>query len=95
MDDQMRKAMSAIVDALELYWLESKAAMHLLRKNKHLIPSWYDFIYNYAHSEEGRSEAAKKFELPRLLIRQAQIESKDLEELLKLLQGLTKDEEPN
>ena len=93
MDDNARQFLSAIVDALEKSWLENIAAVTLLERLK--VPDYYKFIFDYVQSEEGKSLAKKKFELPRLLIQQAQIESKELEQLLGLLQAPVKPGKPN
>jgi DNA repair exonuclease SbcCD ATPase subunit len=83
LDEEMRKALEAIVEALEYFWLEKTAATYLLEK--HRIPRWFDLIQEYCQRPESKAQAQKRFATARALLQQAQSDSEALEALAEAL----------
>ena len=83
MDENARKGLSAVIDALEHYWLESHAAQQLLQICK--VPNWSELLYKYCERPEAKALARKQFAVARALIQQAQTDSKALEALVSTL----------
>ena len=79
--------LSAIVDALEVFWLRYEAAMILLDKAK--IPNYRELVTAYAEKEANKTRARARFAEADALLRRCQIDSGALTALSQALQNLT------
>lgn len=82
-DENTRQYLSALVDAVEHFWLESIAAQVLLQELK--VPNWSGRIWKYCQRSEAKALAQRQFAPARAILQQVPIDSAALVALVSAL----------